>query len=63
MSEVRVQTDPHGFPIVSDGDTYRIVRSPYWPREYRVVWVQLDLYRWALTLRGARRIRARLEKQ
>jgi hypothetical protein len=56
------EVDRYGFPIIEDGDEYRIVRSPSWPHEYRVVWIKLDLYRWALTLRGARRIRARLER-
>lgn len=56
-------TDQYGFPIVDNGTRYRIVRSPYWPHEYRVVWVAANLYWWALTLRGARRIRARLERR
>lgn len=56
-------TDEFGFPIVDDGDRYRIVRSPYWPREYRVVWRDLNLFRWKLSLRGARRVRRRLERR
>lgn len=55
--------DPYGFPIIEDGTHYRIVRSPHWPHEYRVVWKAANLFRTCFTLRGARRVKAKLERR